>query len=186
MARALEVDPVKLVVAALHADSEALASAIEKLRQFWGDVDFEGDDQAFDVTPYYETEMGARLDRRLITFRRLVSPDELVEAKIRTNAVEDELAGPNGRLVNLDVGYLDHHKFVLASVKPAGQKIYLGRGVYADIMLRYHKGRLTRFEWTFPDFRDGRYDRELLDIRARYLAQLRGGDAEDENCPSEG
>jgi hypothetical protein len=45
--------------------------------------------------------------------------------------------------------------------------------VYADLIARYRAGRYQPFEWTFPDFRDGRYDQELSTIRRTYLAQLR-------------
>ena len=75
--------------------------------------------------------------------------------------------------MNLDIGYLDHNKIVLASVKYAGQKIHLGDGIYADLIARYRGGRYQPFEWTVPDFRDGRYDGELAQIRRTYLNQLR-------------
>ena len=107
------------------------------------------------------------------------SPEILAEAKLLCNRFEDTLAGPDGRRVNLDIGYLDHNKVVLASAKGAGQKIYLSRGMYADLVARYARGRYQPFEWMFPDFRDGRYDRELGEIRRLYLEQLkseRGGE----------
>ena len=173
MAQPEPVDPVKLVVAVLYVDTGVLEEALENLRGIWGETDFVGEPHDFDVTPYYAEEMGARLQRKLLSFKTLLAPGVLVEAKLQCNGIEDALAIPQGRRVNLDVGYLDHHKLVLASVKAAGQKVYLGSGVYADLMLRYHNGRLCPFEWTFPDFRDGRYDGELLEIRTQYLDQLR-------------
>jgi hypothetical protein len=166
-------EPVKLFVAVLWADAEALAAALERLRAEHGEIDFTGPDRPFDRTDYYLDEMGAGLVRRLVSFRRLVPPESLVEAKWADNRIEEELAGPGGRRVNLDVGYLDHNKLVLASGKPAGQKIHLGRGIYADLVGRYAGGRYRPFEWTFPDFRDGRYDEELAAVRRAYLEQRR-------------
>ena len=80
---------------------------------------------------------------------------------------------PDARTVNCDAGYLDHNKVVLASAKEAGQKVYLDKGIYADLAGRYKNGAYRPFEWSFPDFKDGRYDKELLAIRALYLKQLR-------------
>jgi hypothetical protein len=117
--------------------------------------------------------MGSGLSRRIVSFYSLVPPDCLSSTKQKCNEIEDQLAGSKGRTVNLDVGYLDHNKIVLASFKSAGQKIYLGEGVWADLVARYRQGRYCSFEWTFPDFRDGRYDRELGQIREIYLKQLR-------------
>ena len=173
MAKPQSVEPVKLFVAVLWSDAEALQSALEELRRHWGDMDYAGADHAFDITDYYQSEMGGDLKRRIVSFIRMVPPDCLCRAKYICNEIEDRAAGKKGRRVNLDIGYLDHNKIVLASFKGAGQKIYLGEGVWADMVARYRQGRYQPFEWTFPDFRDGRYDRELNDIRRKYLEQLR-------------
>ena len=42
-----------------------------------------------------------------------------------------------------------------------------------DLMSRYRKGRYRPLEWAFPDFRDGRYDRDLARIRDLYMASRR-------------
>jgi hypothetical protein len=97
----------------------------------------------------------------------------LASAKLTCIGVENELKSATGRRVNLDVGYLDHNKLVLASVKAAGQKIYLSAGVYADLVARYAQGRYQPFAWTFPDFKDGRYDEALAALRDRYLHQIK-------------
>jgi hypothetical protein len=166
-------DPVKLFVAALWADAAALAEAVRRLEEHWGPCDFTGPDHPFDRTDYYASEMGPDLRRRLLAFEKLLPPEDLVEGKLFCNDVEEVLRGESGRVVNLDVGYLDHNKIVLASAKPAGQKIHLGRGIHADLVGRYAGGRYEPFPWTFPDFRDGRYDAELAELRRRYLEQLR-------------
>jgi hypothetical protein len=173
MAKPQPVDPVKLLVAVLWADASALDAAVERLRNQWGAIDFTGGDHPFDRTDYYVAEMGTDLRRRLLAFAALIPPENIREAKLRCNQIEDELADPHGRRVNLDIGYLDRSKLVLASVKYAGQKIHLGDGVYADPIARYGHGRYEPFPWTFPDFRDGRYDAELQTIRRTYLEQLR-------------
>lgn len=171
MARPSAPEAVKYLVAVLWADEVSLGAARAALERDWGVIDFEGADHPFDATDYYEAEMGRALSRRLISFENLRSPEELADAKLACIHLEEELASPEGRRVNLDIGYLDHNKLVLASVKAAGQKIYLRGGIYADLIARYEKGRYCPFPWTFPDFRTGRYDGELNRIRAIYLGQ---------------
>ena len=177
MAKPQTATPVKLLVAILWADADARLAAGAELQAVWGEVDFTGADRPFDRTDYYLEEMGADLQRRLVTFADLVPPESIRPAKLRCNEIEDRLSAERGRRVNLDIGYLDHNKIVLASVKYAGQKIHLGDGVYADLVARYKHGRYQPFEWTFPDFRDGRYDEELAVIRRTYLQQLRQREA---------
>jgi hypothetical protein len=171
MAPPLLAEPVKYFVAVLWADEASFAAARSSLIERWGEFDFVGPDRPFDATNYYEPEMGAALSRRLVSFGRLFPPEEIRGAKLATNRMEDELAREHRRRVNLDIGYLDHNKVVLASLKPAGQKIHLGDGVYADLVARWRDGRYQPFEWTFPDFRDGRYDEELTRMRQNYLRQ---------------
>ena len=169
------VEPVKLVVAVLCPDSDSLARSVEGLRSHRGDIDHQGAARPFNLTDYYEEEMGTRLERSILSFDRLASPEELVDFKHECVELERSLAESSGqRAVNLDPGYLDHGKVVLASLKAAGQKIYIARGVYADLVSRYGEGRYRPFEWTFPDFSAGLYDEDLTAIRTRYLEQLRG------------
>jgi hypothetical protein len=167
------VEPVKYFVAILWADEDALPDAYEQLSARGGAIDFSGVDRPFDLSDYYESEMGAHLFRRLVAFESLRSPGELADAKRACIEIESLLASPSGRRVNLDIGYLDHNKIVLASVKAAGQKIYLANGIYADLIARYADGRYQSFAWTFPDFKDGRYDEELAMLRDKYRSQMR-------------
>lgn len=167
------VEKVKLFVAILYQAREAAVEAESRLEEMWGRIDYRGPDLPFDMTDYYQQEMGTELLRRLMSFQELVPPESLQQAKLRTNEVEAALTVEGKRRVNLDVGYLDHNKIVLGSVKYAGQKIHLGGGVYADLIARYRRGRYQPFEWTFPDFRDGRYDDQLNTIRRIYLQQRR-------------
>ena len=174
MTEHLPVEPVKLVVAVLCSSHDALAKSCEGLRSRRGGIDHQGAARPFNLSDYYVKEMGTELGRSILSFDRLASPDELVDFKHECVELEHSLAESSGqRAVNLDPGYLDHGKLVLASLKAAGQKIYLARGVYAGLVGRYGRGRYRPFEWTFPDFSAGLYDEELAAIRERYLVQPR-------------
>jgi hypothetical protein len=173
MAKPRAVEPVKLLVALLWNEPAALRMSLVRLSEQWGPPDFTGEDHLFELTRYYEPEMGPELRRRLVSFAQLVPPESIREAKLACNGIEDELACERGRRVNLDIGYLDHNKIVLASAKYAGQKIHLGDGIYADLIARFRDGRYQPFDWTFPDFSDGRYDKDLNRIRGIYMGQLK-------------
>lgn len=165
--------PVKIFVAVLYKEQTALEPARRLFTEHWGPIDFEGSDRLFNTTDYYEPEMGSPLYRKIVSFERLALPTVLVDMKLSCNAIEDRLRAGGGRTVNCDCGYLDHNKVVLASAKEAGQKIYIDKGIYADLSGRYKDGKYRPFEWSFPDFKDGRYDADLAIIRSVYLEKLR-------------
>lgn len=165
--------PVKLFVVSLHRDVSILEDAVQQFKVEWGETDFESEDFVFDETDYYEPEMGSGLRRRFYSFARLLSPDRIVEAKLHCNRIEDQFLQERRRQVNLDAGYLDTYKVILASAKFGGQKIYLREGIYADMTLTMHKGKWESFLWGFPDFKSGKYDQVLRKIRELYKIQNR-------------
>ena len=165
--------PVKLFIAALYRDTGPLQRARKKLTSAFGPTDYVSPAYPFAHAGYYAEEMGEPLHRRFFSFRELIDPGAIVACKLRTNEIEAELSEAGKRTVNLDAGYLDYGKVVLASMKFHNQKIYLAEGVYADMNLLYEKDRFKPFEWTFPDFRSGTYDRALLHIRSLYKADMR-------------
>jgi hypothetical protein len=167
-------NPVKLLATILWKSPEVLAEALERSQNLWGSVDVAGPDRPFHLTDYYEAEMGKDLHKRVVSFAPLFASERLATAKLAAIEIENALRGPLGRVVNLDVGYMDVHKVVLASIKYGGPKVHLQGGVYADVVCRYTRGRFHPFDWTFADFKAGLYDEELVEIRERYKAALRG------------
>ena len=169
-------DPVKLFAAVLHREPDALHAALDLLAKRIGEIDFEGADHPFGGTDYYDAEMGPGLLRRIVSFEELIAPEAIVGVKLAAVEIEEALRAPGGgRRINIDPGYLDVHKAVLASAKYGAPKVHVGEGVYADLVLRYSKGRFHPFEWTFADFRSGTYDADLLEVRRLYKLALRAG-----------
>ena len=139
---------------------------------------FRSDVMDFDLTHYYDGQMGSPLYRRFGAFAEPIPPDRLAEAKRTTNAVEADLAdrfSPPERPINLDPGLVEPSKLVLASMKDFSHRIYLGGGVYAEITLLYRRGRWEALPWTFPDFASGRYDAFLTAARQRLRERAEAG-----------
>jgi len=172
MAGPSEPPPVKLVCGMLSARKDLFDEAAEEVARMLGPVDLVSDIMDFDFTRYYDAEMGSPLWRRFVSLAERVPPDALAEIKLRTNELEKALASKYAcprmsRPVNLDPGYIEPSKLVLASMKNFSHRIYLGRGVYAELTLMYRNGRWEPLPWTFPDYASGRYDAFLSAARCR-------------------
>ena len=165
--------PVLPIAALLYRDEAQLTRALDALQGALAlRMDQRGAPHPFTMTDYYEPEMGAGLHRVLISLLPLVDPAFLAEARWRVHDVEQSLAVDGRRTVNIDLGYLDLFKLVLASFKERGNKIYLGQGVWADMTLIYERGAFQPLPWSFPDFKSGTYQAELLSLRQRYKGLL--------------
>lgn len=56
------------------------------------------------------------------------------------------------RRVNIDPGYVDVDKLVLASTKAAAHRVHLGRGIHAECALRFEDGHFQPWSYTYPDY----------------------------------
>ncbi len=140
--------------------------------QFWP-IDFKGKAHPFDITNYYQPEFGSGLFRHFISFDALISPEELPKGKWKSYTMEKKQTEKQSRLYNLDFGYLDTDKLVLASFKRSVFKIYQAQKVYADMLMTYAKGNFEATHWAFADFKDNRYNEDLIVIREKLKASLR-------------
>ena len=166
---------VKLFVGILYSDTAILTRALEMLQERCGEMDFRSRSFEFTITDYYVPEMGKPIFRLFVSFERLINPKEIVRIKTETNKIEDRLAVEGKRKVNLDPGYMDYDKVVLASAKYNGQKIYLNHGIWADLTLHYEKKKFHSYPWSFPDFKQGMYDEVFLEMRKRFKVQKKEG-----------
>jgi hypothetical protein len=167
--------PVKLFIGVLTSIPDLLPEIEESLVTCFGSVDSRSDLLPFDQTHYYDEEMGAPIFRRFFSFAELVDPSEISGTKIKTNDLERAFAGrSNGkeRPVNLDPGYLEQSKIVLASTKNYFHRILISGGIYAEVTLHYEEGEWRAFPWTFPDYKSGRYHEYFFSLRDLYRHQL--------------
>ena len=168
-----EIPPVKMIAAILYNDESALEQAIQKLESQFSPVDYRSEVFLFTQSDYYEDEMGSNLKRILISFTKPVAPESLVEAKLFADQIEKEALLLEKRSVNIDTGYIDLFKLVLASFKGRNNKIYISHGIWADMVLYFKQGDFHPFEWSFPDFKSGIFNPALKEIREKLKLQLR-------------
>jgi hypothetical protein len=168
-----EAKPAKLFVSVISSFAQRISSTLSGLAAHYGVLDFVSPLLPFNYTNYYCAEMGKVLLRRFASFDRLIRQEDLALIKVQTNGLEREQSEKGNRLVNIDPGYLVAERLVLASGKNYAHRIYLGRGIYADLTLIYRDNDYQPLAWTYPDYSEPEVRRWLRAIREKYLIQLR-------------
>jgi hypothetical protein len=187
MAEPKEPARVMLIVAAFSRWHEAVGWARDNLQNRYGPIALASPAFDFTETHYYYDSMGAGLKKQFFAFQRLIAPTDLVEIKLATNELERD-SGRTGawasartgvaRPLNLDPGYLNAGKWVLATTKDQAHRLYLERGIFAEVTLRFEQGEYVPWPWTYPNYRRDDYREFFKAARAEYLRLLRGPDSE--------
>ena len=149
----------------------------------WGTLALESETFPFETfTDYYAQSMGATLPKRLWAFETLIMPDALPKIKCLTNDWEAEFRSATNciaeRPLNLDPGYIDLGKLILASTKDHAHRIYLSDGIFAETTLMYTQKHWKPLPWTYPDFQSAGYQQFLTQSREFLKAKradTRGG-----------
>ena len=159
---------VKRIAGILYPETDSgwFDWTLEKLREAWGESEFVSEPVPFTMTDYYHN-IAPRLTRRFIAFDELAPAGGLFGWKLEAAAIEAESRTP--RIVNIDPGYVDGARLILASTKDHAHRIYLRDGIYAEVTLRFRFGKWTAFDYTFPDFARGLYDDFLSKARRSWL-----------------
>jgi hypothetical protein len=175
MANLRTPDPVKLFTGVLTSLPQILPGVEKRLSDLFGPVDSHAGPYPFDQTRYYDEEMGKPICRYFFSFTGLIDGAEIAAIKAKTNGIESEFAAANheiARPVNIDPGYLEQSKIVLASTKNFYHRVLVSSGIYAEVTLHFEDKQWRAFPWTFPDYKSGRYDPYFLSLRTLYRRQL--------------
>lgn len=173
MGRVKKHPPVKLIIGFIFKEGAILKKALASLERRFGKIDFESQILDFTHTDYYEKEFGIGLKRKFISFERLIPPENLPKIKIIANRIEDKLADGANRTINIDPGYLNHSKLLLASTKDYGHRIYLNNGIFAEVTLFYQDKTFKTLDWTYPDYKTPEYIEIFIKIRDIYAEQIK-------------
>jgi len=158
MGKIIEPHGVKLFIGMLSQDISLIERLTDSLQNMFGPIDLSSPILPWEHTRYYEKEMGESLKRKFIFFEKLIHPGALADIKIKTIGLENQyLNDKNGREINLDPGYLDAAKIVLASTKDFSHRIYLDKGIYGEVTLLYSGKDYQILPYTFPDYKTREY-----------------------------
>jgi hypothetical protein len=173
MSHPREPEPAKIISSLFSPERECIERVITHLSGIYGPVDWLSPELFFDRTRYYAREMGWPLYRRFISFERLVPPDRIVEIKLKTNEIEGQYLREGNRGINIDPGCISAERLILATGKNYVHRVYLSKGIYADLTLVFQKGSFKPVAWTYPDYADPEVIGYLNGVRKRYMEQLK-------------
>ena len=141
-----------LFAGTLYHDGDCFRKAKEELIKAFGEIAMESPPLAWDVSDYYRDELGWPITRTFIFFKERIDPLALPDIKCFTNDLEERLSIEGRRTVNVDPGYMTLSKVVLASTKNYSHRLYIGKGVFAELSLVHMKGKYQPHLFTYSDY----------------------------------
>ena len=168
-----EFEKEKLIVGIIYSDEEAFSAAMRALVDKFGEVDDRCEEFSFsrEFSTYYDKELGGEGRRIIFSFKEHIDASLQAEIKEFTNSLELSLSKDGDRRVNIDPGFLNHGRLLLATTKAAGFRIPLKRGIYTEMTLFFARGAFHSLPWTYRDYKSERVQKFLLRVRRRYLAE---------------
>ncbi len=175
MGAVYEFEKEKLIIGVIYSDKEILERAVLRLNEEFGEVDGVCEEFSFsnEYSNYYDEELGGEGLRRIYSFKETVDPSRQAEIKILTNKIEAELSVDGKRKINLDPGFINHGRLLLATTKKAGFRIPLSDGIYTELTLFYARGEWHKLPWTYRDYQSERVQRFITEVRHKYLIERR-------------
>ncbi|MDR0522582.1 MAG: DUF4416 family protein [Planctomycetaceae bacterium] len=169
--------PVLLFAAVFSAEESAFVWTRQQAESLWGKIVREsGPFPVEQFTGYYAPSMGHSLPKFLWAFENLIDPADLPDIKRLSNEWEEQFkrqtCAVQERPLNIDPGYVDLGKLILASTKDHAHRIYLSGGIFAETTLIYTQKEWKPLPWTYPDYQSPGYQTFFTQCR-EYLKTKR-------------
>lgn len=170
--------PSKLIIGFIYRDTLIKDETVSFLKKRFGKIDFQSPELDFNYTDYYFPEFGAPLKRAFISFARLELETTLTGIKLYTNKLEERFqlkgdATEIKRRINIDPGFLSLGKLILATTKDQCHRVYLGKGIFAEVTLFYKQKTFNPWPWTYLDYKSQKYIDIFNSIRKIYQEQIK-------------
>jgi hypothetical protein len=154
-----------LFIGTLFPDKKIFDDVSPILTDNFGSILFQSNIQPWKYSDHYNKELGTPLYRNFIFFNKVIDPSSLADIKLLTNAMETTCSHAGKRRINLDPGYITLAKVVLASTKNYSHRIYLGKGIYAELALLYKNHQFISMPYTYNDYKDQAYLNMFTTVR---------------------
>ncbi len=166
-------EPEKMILGVIYHDKDVLEQALKLINEEFGEFDGMCEEFSFseEFSDYYDGELGGKGIRRIYSLKTLVSPERQAEIKERTNEIEKLFSDGENRRINLDPGFINHGRLMLATTKSAGFRIPLKNGIYTELTLFYARGAWHKLPWSYRDYQSERVQAFLTETRKKYLAE---------------
>ena len=173
MGACYEFEKEKLIVGVIYHEAQILENALEILTKEFGEVDMVSEEFSFseEFSTYYDEEIGGEGMRRIYSFKEPVAPERQADIKLFTNEIEKRFSEDGNRKINLDPGFINHGRLMLATTKQAGFRIPLRDGIYTELTLFYARGAWQKLPWTYRDYQSKRVQDFITEVRKVYLEQ---------------
>ena len=164
---------VKLICAVTYGEGFDIDDIMYSLEVAFGSVDGKSKIIEFDHTDYYTPEMGPNLKKVLLSFDQNFQAAELWMAKRTAIDIEEMYKRDHKRRINIDPGYLETSKLVLASTKNFSHRIYLNQGIFGEVTLIFSDNAFQKLPWTYPDYLDPDFLQFLTQTRLDLKRKIR-------------
>jgi len=143
-----------LFIGALFSDKRILDDILPVIQDKFGNILFQSNILRWKYSDHYNKELGTPIYRIFLFFDGIIDPSTLSDIKLLTNDMEGIYSHAGKRRINLDPGYITLAKVVLASTKNYSHRIYLGKGIYAELALLYRNRQFIPMPYTYNDYKD--------------------------------
>jgi hypothetical protein len=149
----LNPKPVKLVIAVFWKKNFNQDLVFSKIEEYFGKIVDKTSVFSFNHTSYYEKEMGESLSKVFLEIAGLYEKNSLPMLKIKAIEIEKIFEEDKShRAVNIDPMLVCLENVVVATTKSLPHRVYLDKGIYADVQFYRRNGKFLPLPWTYPDY----------------------------------